>query len=74
MNYHDINQRKTRLRFSAASATLVFVAAICAIVLVFQTSRVLDQRAEAIAVVRTETANLAHLIHQMAPGRLASVV
>ena len=48
------------------SATLVFVAAVCAIVLVGQSARIRDLRAEAVAAGRTETANLVTSLTQHA--------
>ncbi|MFO1109178.1 MAG: EAL domain-containing protein [Bradyrhizobium sp.] len=66
MTFHSTSLRAIKRRVSVASATLIFVAAVCAIVLSLQITLVVDQRAEALAAGKTDTANLAMSLTQHA--------
>ena len=66
MNLRNMNARAIRRRLSVATATLIFVAAVCATILSLQVSRILDQRAEALAAGKVDTANLAMSLTQHA--------
>lgn len=64
MMSNDIESEVAKRGFSVPSATLALVVGICTIILGLQASRTVEQRAEALAAGKTETANLAMSLTQ----------
>lgn len=58
MTSEDTRSRVKTRRLSVASATLVFVIGVCAVILGLQVSRIVEQRAEALAAGKVDTDNL----------------
>ena len=73
MNLRNTYLRTIKRGFSVASATLIFVAAVCAILLSLQISRILEQRAEALTAGKVDTANLAMSLTQHADLTIRAV-
>ena len=58
MTSEDVRSREKKRGLSVASATLVFVVGVCAVILGLQASRIVEQRAEAVAAGKVDSDNI----------------